>query len=868
MIAGLCSLALVEPAHAGTSASGATPLAESHRATRTVCASGCDHPTVQAAINAANSGDVISVGAGTFLGDAGYQGGLSVDKSLTIEGAGVASTTIDLSAAVSYGIHVTASGVTLRGFKLLGPAQSQSGNYGIKAEGVSTTVKNTGLTIENVTVQNAYRSGVDINGWDGVTITALTATGSTRGRGLVLTDVDNATLTGITTSSNAWGGIGLSVYGRYYPLGSANVHIVSMTSSEVNPLDWDLGNYNSPGTLVLPTGFTAPAGYNAYTVKNAASGGFQLWNFVPTKTVAFTLAAASAGAVVVDPAGTFHVGGTMPIQATLDAATSGATVEVNDGTYTENLSISKPLTLRSSNGRAVTTIQGISGVNALGTILVTSGTDNVTLGGAGKGFTVIGIDNNNPGIENAAVYFQGAHATATVQDNDIRANGDAGLMGEYGVANTGFTITGNTFSGKTFVGTNPAGSGFGTQFTEANVPRQLVVFGNGGGDAASATATGFTFTNNLITGTAGGMTTGATEQGNGLVTLDVANSTITGNTFSGTTNRYAHALRVRRAGTAISGNTFVSTGLGVNTTPLFVQNNTTAVQTIVGANTFDKGTFVHGGTSVWLTVSNAVAAATAGGTVGVLPSTYAENVTVDKVLTINGPNAGKAGTALDRSAEAIVTALNVQVLGVIDGLQVAGLTFTGMAAPQVALVSGNTVVSEGAGAVATVLASGLTTLTINGTGGADMLTVSLAGGNAIPSGGLAFNGLAGVDAVTVSGGTAASVVHTFANASDGTIAYDGRTLTYTGLEPISDLVAATNRTFNFAATADAITLVDDATAGNGRSVIDSPNSEAVTFAAPSGTLTVNAGDGADTITLRGARQRAGWHGGAQRRWRR
>ncbi|MFO1439738.1 MAG: hypothetical protein U1F81_15560 [Verrucomicrobiaceae bacterium] len=257
------------------------------------------------------------------------------------------------------------------------------------------------------------------------------------------------------------------------------------------------------------------------------------------------------------------------IQAAVTAATTGDTIQVLPGTYTENVTINKNLTLQSSGGRAVTTITGVSGLGALGTVLVTNNTTAVTIGGAGKGFTIIGIDNGSPGLENAALYFQGGHTGVQVRDNDIQANGDVGLLSEFGVVISGWVVDGNIFSGKTFVGANPADNGFANQFTTPNVPRQLVVLGNGGGNLATATATNITFTNNTISGTAGGLNTSNQEQGNQLVTLDVANSTITGNTFSGTTTRFAGSLRVRRPGTVITGNTFNSTGLGINTSQLF-----------------------------------------------------------------------------------------------------------------------------------------------------------------------------------------------------------------------------------------------------------------------------------------------------------
>ena len=240
------------------------------------------------------------------------------------------------------------------------------------------------------------------------------------------------------------------------------------------------------------------------------------------------------------------------------------------------------------------------GLGRFGTLLIANNTNNVKIGDlTGNGFTIVGIDNGNPGIENSAIYLQGNHSGIEIRYNDVVANGDAGLMAEFGQSNSNFTIDNNIFSGQTFVGPTPADNGFGNQFTTPNVPRQLVVMGSGSG---TTTTSNITFTNNLISGTAGG-SNGGGEQGNSLVTIDALGTNISGNTFSGTTTRFGNSLRARGANNSITGNLFTSTGLGANTVDLYVNRSGNVIQ----GNTFSSSA---GGA---IQVDGALGVATIGG---------------------------------------------------------------------------------------------------------------------------------------------------------------------------------------------------------------------------------------------------------------
>jgi len=81
-------------------------------ASLTVCPSGCAFKSIQAAVDAASPGATITIQAGT------YSGGVSIDKSLTLNGAGVASTIIRgggpvISVAAGRVVHI--SDLTVKG---------------------------------------------------------------------------------------------------------------------------------------------------------------------------------------------------------------------------------------------------------------------------------------------------------------------------------------------------------------------------------------------------------------------------------------------------------------------------------------------------------------------------------------------------------------------------------------------------------------------------------------------------------------------------------------------------------------------------------------------------------------------------------
>ncbi|AZB72712.1 VCBS domain-containing protein [Synechococcus elongatus] len=263
---------------------------------------------------------------------------------------------------------------------------------------------------------------------------------------------------------------------------------------------------------------------------------------------------------VTDGASTFLIvgtGGFTTIQEAIDSAVEGDTILVAPGNYIENVLINKSnIKLLSIQGYSSTKITGVND-SGLGAIQLSTGLTGIQIGDVDNGFEIIGI-NGDGAIEKAAVYLQGNQNNILIKGNKIIANGDTGLQSEFSGVLTNITIEGNEFSGQTFVGSEPGGLGFSTQFDLGNnVPRQLVLLGNGG--TSPQASSNIIFNNNLVSGTAGGLNSNSQEQGNTLVTIDAVDSSIEGNIFTGFTNRSATALRVRGEGTDVINNTLDQT---------------------------------------------------------------------------------------------------------------------------------------------------------------------------------------------------------------------------------------------------------------------------------------------------------------------
>lgn len=385
------------------------------------------YKTIQAAIDAAANGDTIDVDAGT------YTGALDVpaDKTdLTVRGAGQDVTTIDARAASSYGIAAEGDGTTLEGFTLLGPNGGANSNYGIKAQG--SDGEYVSVTVRDVTVEGSSKSELDFNGVEGGLVEGVTADGqSTGGVGIAITDSKDVTLRSVTTTGNDWGGVGIYAAGKY----SIPAVTDGVTVEGDNTFDENLGLYVQEHGDAEVTDVTVNddlgyqfAGTRSYTTTPEQAAQFAVDNGYTDAAVQET----ATGDFVVVPG--------LSVQAAVDAASPGDTVDIGPGTYTESVTIDEAITLRGAgSGETVIAPDSGSAVAIQGNLQNVGAVDleGMTLEGDGTSLALIALSNTD-----------GDYDTASLTATDVAVNANGGLgVGLFDVKSV--TLTGVTVDGAT-----------------------------------------------------------------------------------------------------------------------------------------------------------------------------------------------------------------------------------------------------------------------------------------------------------------------------------------------------------------------------------------------------------------------------------
>jgi T1SS-143 domain-containing protein len=412
--------------------------------------------TIQEAVDAAVDGDTILIGPGTYT----LSSTLTVDKSLTIIGAGEGQTTLDASAGTSYGILVEADETTLQGFTLNGPADATGGagdNYGIKVQPDSGDPADrlTDFTLEDVTVSGSLRSEIDLNGVDGATLKNVTADGmDTGGVGIALTDSANITLEDITTTGNDWGSIALFNANRFYDQQTEDITFVGTYSATEGV---KIYAQDSSSTTDLGTVNFDAAGTGEWTLVNPdhRSNGDEFTFYFDNLTDAGVLAIAlqnppstvNTSSVIQAPNGDFHVLPGMSIQAAIDAASDGDTIIIAPGTYAEDVSIDgKAITLLGDGGPDGVIIEagaGKAGVTVSGIISGDVTIDGITVQNSDSGVSAFGnsLSLGNLVVQNSKLLNNAKHGVfvngkndgvgkVTVQDSTFENNGDGTSNGD------------------------------------------------------------------------------------------------------------------------------------------------------------------------------------------------------------------------------------------------------------------------------------------------------------------------------------------------------------------------------------------------------------------------------------------------------
>jgi PGF-pre-PGF domain-containing protein len=385
-----------------------------------------EYTSIQNAIDNASAGDVIEIRAGT------YNERVVVDvDDLTLRGANQSSVLVDTPEDQHWGIYVKARNVTLEGFTVHGPSQDFDGAYGVHVSGPSVG-EHVAVTIRDLTVTDSGRSEIDLNGVDDGVLSNVTADGgSNAGVGVAVTDSKNVVLDGVTTNGNTWGGIGIYTNGGYgLAPRTDNVTVRDHTS-----VGEPVAVYEDPAGPRENDNITnlhlAGYGYEL-TNKSFRDGDFAFYY----RSANDALAAAGEDGVVQNLAGDeFLVEPPMSIQHAVDNATDGDTINVQPGTYTEQVVVDRNVTLVGA-GEDKTIIESPATLTEKFTdargdnypVLFVDNADadvrSLTVDGAGQG------DNN--------VYFYGVvyrNATGTVADVTVENVRETPLSGtQHGVA--------------------------------------------------------------------------------------------------------------------------------------------------------------------------------------------------------------------------------------------------------------------------------------------------------------------------------------------------------------------------------------------------------------------------------------------------
>ena len=386
--------------------------------------------TIQGAIDDGNTLD----GHTLELSPATYFERVVVDKELTLIGVGTNPEDhvidgADISGPPYYGISIERSNVTLQNLQVQDVTNSDY--FGIHSDCGTNN-----LTIEDVIVDGCGLTGIALNGGDGIDLINITSTNNV-GNGVSLTDCQNVTINGITTSGNAFAG-GFN----------AGIGLFSGTFCTFNGIDgFELTGSVSIGEDVkvysqLQDASHTLANITGSTIEWAVGTDALNRSYWPDKLTSYAVVEALYGAPYNLPPSTLYVAEVatdnfyvedepngnpqaMSIQAAETFLSAGKTIYLEEGTYDEQVVIDQALTL-TGVGPAKPVIDFTGAVVGKATVIDVTAA-NVTIDGI-----QFDVDMS---VLSSAVIASGATSGLTIINNMINPRRSGGYAEGYGQRN-------------------------------------------------------------------------------------------------------------------------------------------------------------------------------------------------------------------------------------------------------------------------------------------------------------------------------------------------------------------------------------------------------------------------------------------------
>ena len=400
----------------------------------------------------------------------------------------------------------------------------------------------------------------------------------------------------------------------------------------------------------------------------------------PNITETTRLDAASDGRLVVDS--DFDKGEFNTIQAAVNAASAGDTIEVATGTFPNSVTIDQPnLTLEGPNA-GTPGASAERGAEAVITGQVIVEADTVVV----DGLTVSPSDPGDDTTRSEAIRVSNSADNVVIQNNIVRD-----FARNSGSKDVFFGVDGiNIFGGS-------ASEAVESPTVQSNLVQRLnnTVFGGAAGISVQGNVNNATVERNTVQD----IGQEVTAFGFGVVVRGTGNHDVTPSDVEVTDNEIANVVSDPDAetvgvgvGVEASGASDVNfTANSINNTGFLLEDKTGTVNLseFASSNTLDRGALIENTTFgepprnvIFDSIGDADSGAPTGSQIDVLAGNYTESVTLTtRNLTLNGPNAGLAGDSDTRSDEALITQTETPTSGgaaiiitasnvTIDGFQI------------------------------------------------------------------------------------------------------------------------------------------------------------------------------------------------------